>query len=92
MSFSKLKIIYEVAIDIAKSDMKDYIKYQMIFSEKISRQVFDLCMTMGNKFEYCDSDASYIEDINEFIYALKDYIDENGSPENEELFIRYFNL
>lgn len=70
----KLKRIYEVARDILSSDFSAEKKYSLIFSNKISRQVYNLFGESSITFNYYDPDASYEEDYDVFVDALDDHI------------------
>lgn len=66
MSIEEKKVIYNQAIRIwAANDLSDEEKYDLIFSEKISRN-FD--------FDWYDPDMDYADDVNAFMFALKDHM------------------
>lgn len=59
--------IYQKAMEIAKSDRDWEQKYDLIFSDEISKKVNHL-------FEYADPDTSYQEDTIAFMNAFTEYI------------------
>lgn len=46
-------------------------KYDMIFSENISRKVFSLLKELGTPLDYYDPDTSYAEDVIAFANAVE---------------------
>lgn len=46
------------------------LKYDLIFSEEVSRKVFSLIREIGTSLEYYDPDSSYEEDLRAFSEAL----------------------
>ena len=46
------------------------LKYDLIFSEEVSRKVFFLVKELGTSLEYYDPDSSYEEDLRAFSEAL----------------------
>lgn len=81
MSFEKLKTILQVCDEIQDSHLTAEEKYDLIFSEQVSRQVFMLCREMGRPLDYYDPDTTYEEDIRAFVSALRGYI-LNGEQNN----------
>ena len=65
MNYEGKKKIYERAKRIIASDLEWEEKYDMIFSEEISRK-FSL--------DYYDPDTSYEEDVMAFMNALDEYM------------------
>lgn len=65
MTYEEKKKIYERAKRIIASDLDWEEKYDMIFSEEISRR-FSL--------DYYDPDTSYEEDVIAFMNALGEYM------------------
>lgn len=65
MNYEEKKRIYERAKKIIASDLEWQEKYDMIFSEEISRK-FSL--------NYYDPDTSYEEDVMAFMDALDEYM------------------
>lgn len=65
MNYEEKKKIYERAKRIIASDLEWEEKYDMIFSEEISRK-FSL--------DYYDPDTSYEEDVMAFMNALDEYM------------------
>lgn len=65
MNYEEKKKIYERAKRIITSDLEWEEKYDMIFSEEISRK-FSL--------DYYDPDTSYEEDVMAFMNALDEYM------------------
>lgn len=66
MDYWEKKKIYERAIKIMDSDLEWEKKYDMIFSEEISRKF---------QLNYYDPDTSYREDVMAFMYALDEYME-----------------
>lgn len=52
------------------------LKYDMIFSENISRKVFSLLKELGSPLDYYDPDTSEEEDVKAFSDALKEKMEE----------------
>lgn len=91
----KLRKILDVALDIQNSDLDEEKKYDMIFSEKISRQVYSLFNEINVRFEYYDPDTSYEEDVNAFVSALEREVDQlidNQEYSRNKLISRYNKL
>lgn len=74
MSIGKLEEILQVCEQIQDSNLDDEQKYDLIFSENVSRQVFSLCREMGKSLDYYDPDTTYEEDVRAFVHALQDYV------------------
>lgn len=74
MSIGKLEEILQVCEQIQDSNLDDEQKYDLIFSENVSRQVFSLCRDMGLSLDYYDPDTTYEEDVRAFVQALQDYV------------------
>ena len=72
-TIQQLKKIEAIAVDIVNSDMEAEYKYDLIFSEKISRKVFALFQDSPLRFDYYDPDTSYEEDIQAFVSALTEH-------------------
>jgi len=53
--------------EIFNSNMSWELKYDLIFSEKLSQQVFELV-----DLDYYDPDTTYEEDVTAFVKALND--------------------
>lgn len=66
-TLEKLNELYNEAIQIFESDLPWDTKYDLIFSEHISRKVYDMI-----HLDYYDPDTSYEEDVTAFIQAFKD--------------------
>ncbi len=83
---SDLLNIQSVCQEIMESNLNEETKYDMIFSEKISRQVYVLFNKTAIHFEYYDPDSSYTEDCQAFYNALVQHIVmlENTIPINPE--------
>lgn len=65
IEFTKELEIYFKAKEIYESDMTWEQKYDLIFSEEISSQVY---------FDYYDPDCGYEDDVIAFMGAFKEYI------------------
>jgi hypothetical protein len=63
----KLTSLYDQTIEIFESDLPWDTKYDLIFSENISVEVFNLI-----KLDYYDPDTSYEEDVTAFVRYFKD--------------------
>lgn len=74
MLIDKLREISSLCHDIRNSDLDAEKQYDIIFSQHISRFVFELCHENGTALDYYDPDTSYEEDMDAFIYALDDKI------------------
>lgn len=74
MNYTERKRIYERSKRIINSDLSWEDKYDMIFSEEISRN-FSL--------DYYDPDTSYQEDVMAFMGALDDYMRKQEIIENQ---------
>ena len=66
--------LYEEALEFWESDFSLEEKYDKIFSEDISKEVFRI----APYFSYYDPDSSYEEDILVFLRALNRYLYEKG--------------
>ena len=67
--FDKIQKIYTKCERIVDSDLTWDEKYDLIFSEEISKTVHDLI-----KLDYYDPDTSYEVDVQAFVQALKDKV------------------
>ena len=65
----KLYSIYDEANRIVQSDISWEEKYDLIFSENISKKVFSLC-----SLDYYDPDTTYEEDTLAFMSALENRV------------------
>lgn len=63
--FLKTLIIYQKAKKIINSDLEWRDKFDKIFSDKISGKV---------KFDWCDTDTSYQEDVEAFMRGFDEYM------------------
>jgi hypothetical protein len=71
-SIEFLNHIYNKAKRIQEAkDLQDNVKYDRIFSEKISRKVSHL-------FDWCDPDTTYEEDVAAFMNAFREYVEEQN--------------
>ena len=72
MSEEKMgSLIYKKAMEIYNSsefELDAEAKYDLIFSEHISKKVYHL-------FDWCDPDTSYEEDVAAFMTAFTEYIE-----------------
>lgn len=70
----------------------------MIFSTKISKQVFSLFQQTPIRFDYYDPDSSYEEDYMAFMNAFREYVKilkvsiQTNSSNNESLYDRFYAL
>ncbi len=67
ISFPELKEVYKEARAIYDSSVSWEAKYDLIFSERISKKV---------SFSWYDPDTSYREDVTAFMNAFDDYMGE----------------
>lgn len=81
--FSTLIKIAETAQTIKDSELEVETKYDLIFSENISRKFFAECKKLGINFEYYDPDTSYEEDIIAFVNAVSAKAQELSKLENK---------
>jgi hypothetical protein len=65
MNYEEILKIYERAKRIVASDLEWDEKYNMIFSEEISRKV---------KFDYYDPDCGYDDDVLAFMRGFDEYM------------------
>lgn len=86
----KLLLIHEVATDVYYSELMDEEKYDMIFSDKISVNVFKICKDLGSPLDYYDPDSSYDEDMKAFLNALDEKI--KYFSKNENVLTQYNKL
>jgi hypothetical protein len=95
---SQLKKILSFSEELVNSDLQEELIYDMIFSEKISRQVYSLFNQTPIKFDYYDPDSSYQEDCMAFYYALKEHIQllqhttDSTSINQESIYDRFNSL
>jgi hypothetical protein len=91
--YKKLLAIQTVCQDIMQSDLHEEVKYDMIFSDKISKQVFSLFNQTPIKFDYYDPDSSYEEDYQAFCYALDEHIiNLKNNVQNQDIFDNFNSL
>lgn len=64
MEFRELITIYQKAYKIFESDLDWQTKYDLIFSEDVSRKV---------RFEYYDPDMDYEDDVRAFMNGFDEY-------------------
>lgn len=63
--------LYDLVIKIYYDENLDWEqKYDLIFSERISQEVFRLI-----DLDYCDPDTSYEEDVKAFVYAFENVME-----------------
>lgn len=80
-----IKINDNVNDIVSNADLEWEEKYELIFSEKISKKVFELI-----NLDYYDPDTTYEEDVMAFAYELNNWI--NDFEQFEELRnIKFFN-
>lgn len=95
---SKLEEILSFSEELIASDFQKEIIYDMIFSPKISKQVFSLFQQTPIRFDYYDPDSSYEEDYMAFINAFREYVKilkvsiQTNSSNNESLYDRFHAL
>ena len=65
ISFPELKEVYKEAREIYDSSLSWEAKYDLIFSDRISKKV---------SFSWYDPDTSYEEDVTAFIQAFDEYM------------------
>ncbi len=91
--YKKLLVIQTVCQDIMQSDLNEEVKYGMIFSDKISKQVFSLFQQTPIKFDYYDPDSSYEDDSQAFCHALDEYIIKfKNNDQNQDIFDKFNSL
>lgn len=64
-SLSELRELHAQVNEIFDSELPWETKYDLIFSERVSRCIFELI-----HIDYCDPDTSYQEDVTAFVDAL----------------------
>lgn len=95
---SKLEEILSVSEELIASDFEKEIIYDMIFSTKISKQVFSLFQQTPIRFDYYDPDSSYEEDYMAFMNAFREYVKilkisiQTNSSNNKSLYDRFHAL
>lgn len=91
--YKKLKKIHSLANRIYEdSSLSDEEKYSLIFSEKISRFVFNFFEKIKMKLDYYDPDTSYKEDVKAFLDALNDKMEHLNSDKNNSVMEEWLNL
>lgn len=65
VSFEELKAIYKEAQEVFDSSISWEAKYDLIFSERISKRV---------SFDWYDPDTSYQEDVTAFMKGFRYYM------------------
>lgn len=66
MDYQEKEKIYQRAKKIVASDLEWEDKYDMIFSDDVSKKV---------RFDYYDPDTSYQEDVEAFMYGFEEYME-----------------
>lgn len=70
----QLSVIYMECESIVNNNELEWEdKYDLIFSDNISKKVFEIC-----SMDYYDPDTSYEEDVMAFVNALKRKIEDNS--------------
>jgi hypothetical protein len=76
MLLFKLELIHGICENIRESSLDVKEQYDLIFSDATIGQVSKLAALIGTEFKYYDPDTSYEEDMDAFIFALRNYIDD----------------
>lgn len=66
MNYQEKEKIYQRAKKIVASDLEWEDKYDMIFSDEVSKKV---------RFDYYNPDTSYQEDVEAFVYGFEEYME-----------------
>lgn len=75
MSYQKLvKLNQKIQNLIQENNISWETKYELIFSENISRKIFTYFKEMNISFDYYDPDTSYEEDVKAFAYAVNNKV------------------
>lgn len=64
---SELRDLQQEINEVYNSDLDWDVKYDLIFSERLSRKVFKLI-----RLDYYDPDTTYQEDVTAFVNALNE--------------------
>lgn len=72
MSGSIQKVFDSMESVIADPGLSWEQKYDLIFSDAVSRRLFDFCKKHGLTFEYYDPDTTYEDDVMAFVHAARD--------------------
>lgn len=70
--FKKFIDLTDKAIEIYESEASWKIKYELIFSPEISRAIGETNV----RFDYEDPDGSYQDDVESFVYAVREKAEE----------------
>lgn len=73
---TELRDLHAQVNEVYESNLSWETKYDLIFSERLSRRIFGLI-----RLDYCDPDTSYEEDVKAFVEALNDRLREVGDGE-----------
>ena len=93
LSYSKLLAVHSLANTIhCNTDITDEVKYDLIFSDKISRFVFNFFNTIRSPLEYYDPDTSYQEDVDAFMSAFNEKINSLDNPKTQQMIQDYLSL
>lgn len=65
MDYAEKKRTYERAKRIVASDLEWNEKYDMIFSDEVSRKL---------KFDWCDPDSGYDDDVRAYMEGFDEYM------------------
>lgn len=75
-NYDELINLNEKVQRLITEDINWEIKYDLIFSENVSRKVFNLMKELNIRFDYYDPDTSYEEDSLAFSNALNEKVEE----------------
>lgn len=75
-NYDELINLNEKVQRLITEDINWEIKYDLIFSENVSKKVFNLMKELNIRFDYYDPDTSYEEDALAFSNALNEKVEE----------------
>jgi len=91
-NIAQLHKILTFCHELRHSDLSAQQQYDYIFSQKVSRQVTQLLKNLGENLDYYDPDSTYEEDMDAYITALSQKLNELNTlqdsscdPEEESL-------
>ena len=83
---------YDTQFEGINTDITDEVKYDLIFSDKISRFVFNFFNTIRSPLEYYDPDTSYQEDVDAFMSAFNEKVNFLDNPKTQQMIQDYLSL
>ncbi len=78
-----LELILDFCNNIRQSELSPEEQYDFVFSDKCSKKAFSILKEVGKALDYYDPDTTYEEDMDAFISALSDKIQELNSASED---------